>query len=75
MVSPGVVRVLDEGLVTLQRLDELDEPLTFTRLDGFVEKAGFSNLAEPMVLKIWFSNGTDDATDGPVEIKWYRKDY
>jgi hypothetical protein len=35
----------------------------------------FRNLADPQVLKIWFSDGIDDATDGRFDVKWYRKGY
>ena len=52
----------DLGRLDVVSMDEIRS--TFTRLDGLVENAGFPNLADPEVLKIWFSDGIDESTDG-----------
>ena len=48
---------------------------TFTGVDGLFESAGFPNLADLEVLKIWFSDGINEAEDGRFDIKWYRRGY
>jgi hypothetical protein len=63
----------DLGRLDAVSMDEIRSACT--GFDGRVENAGFPNLADPQVLKIWFSDGTDDATDGRFDVKWYRKGY
>jgi hypothetical protein len=63
----------DLGTLDVISMDEIRS--AFTGLDGLVEEAGFPNLADPQVLKIWFSDGIGDAEDGRLDIKWYRKGY
>lgn len=63
----------DLGTLDVVSMDEIWS--AFTGLDGLVEKAGFPNLADPEVLKIWFSDGISEAEDGRFDVKWYRKGY
>lgn len=63
----------DLGRLDVVSMDEIRS--AFTGLDRLIEKVGFPNLADPNVLKIWFSDGIGEAGDGRFDITWYRKGY
>jgi hypothetical protein len=63
----------DLGTLDVVSMDEIRS--AFTGLDGLVEEAGFPNLADPQVLKIWFPDGIGNAGGGRFDMKCYRKGY
>jgi hypothetical protein len=63
----------DLGTLDVGSMDEIRS--TFVGLDGLIDGAGFPNLADPEVLRVWFSDGIGDAENGRFDIKWYRRGY